>query len=374
MHSSATPHENVCNRIPAARIIGMGLWGLLSAFVLFTLIACGKPELDRVEAKRLLESHVTISNFITRVPMHDDALDLGKKLQWWQYRTGFMPTNFRPELSREFVKFHDGDISRSYYSMELANDVTSSISIDIEVTGITTGVKEDTRVIEYLWKYSRLPSLTSFIAVEGGSGKAFAQLYDNGWRIGEGFSLLPSTKKPYALTPEQEAYKVSTIANIEAARKSSAEARAQQIAEFNELVRRARISNDIQKTISFPGGQSWCCQLEVTVTIFNGGVTVAHQEVRNGGEKRIISTRSMLFSDMPKISDDLPAVAAFKDGGMYLGGIQAVLRTSPDMLKAGPHVDALNAVNKTFAKWLNESGLYGKCPRSRKWGCDMLAG
>lgn len=339
------------------------------------LFACGQTDLTRTEAKTLLERSSNLSQYKTTLPLHASALDLGAQMGFWKPRGGggFDPKEFNPNLGNEFVEIRGGGFMRDFDVIEVSKSTSSNISLEIEVTGISGDTKSDTRRIEFAWRYTNLPRHSKFVAVEGGQGIAEARIYDDGWRISENISVTAS-KTPFRLTQEEDTYKLSTIANLVAEKRSAAEARAKKIADFNDLVMKARISNDIQQVLSFAGSPSWCCQERVVATIYNGGLTVERIEIRKNGEERSWSKQSVYFSDIDRAENSLPIVAGFMNGAMYLGGMQVVREASYDLGKSEEHLAAINAVNRTFEKWLQNSGLHGRCPNSKKWGCNRLVG
>ena len=342
-------------------------------YALLLLVGCGKSDITRPEAKALLESNASFLQYKTKIPMHATALDLGSKMEWWQRRGMFIPTEFNSILKDEFVRMHGGNFERTYDMMELSKNASSSTVFDIEVTGISGDPKGDVRTIDFSWKYIALPQYVKFIAAEGGQGQAVARLYDDGWRISDGIVISPS-QIPFALSKEEEAYKLTTISQLEEAKRNAIETRAREIANFNELVKKARTWSDIQQVLEFPAKSIWCCTVKAKVSINNGGITVEQFETRKNGEERNISTRSVYFSDIQRSQDSEPVVATVYDGVVNFGGIQIALQVSGEGAASNAHMTAVDEVNKTFSKWLRESDLEGRCPRSRKWGCDLLAG
>lgn len=151
--------------------------------------ACGGKDLTRERAAELLREHEAFKMPVggmgvftspgTEASVDESTFDLGVKLQLWN-RTpdnrGLKRNQLLPLGQRHFRA-----ISAYSYYVQSAEPTTRSL---VEVTGIAGAPQESSRLIQFRWG---LQGPAWAVAADGKtswSGQASAQLFDDGWRIG----------------------------------------------------------------------------------------------------------------------------------------------------------------------------------------------
>lgn len=205
------------------------------AFVLGTCISiasCGSQDLDRPLAEKLLIGNERLSGLQSKVALRSDANIIGQKLHWWKDLSRFISgQSIEGSISSELTKFHFIDNPRV--------EVATPVEIDVEVTGILNSKNENSAMVEFMWRYKNIGQKIAYLAIEGGSGKAIFQKYDDGWRILD-FIEFKYNNNPYALTKSQLLELETEIANQEAQEKitkaTEARAREERIAKARQLI------------------------------------------------------------------------------------------------------------------------------------------
>lgn len=149
-------------------------------FLPFFLHGCGSQSLDRETARKLIIENPKIDMLKKEVPITNAAHIAGQELGWWQgkqfsKRDGKAETGIYDEII-------PGQPSRTGAGFYLVRP-QSQVQVKVEVDGIAMGASDGNKIIEFRWTYFGLPKFLGWVAIRGGTGKAYAQLYDDGWRI-----------------------------------------------------------------------------------------------------------------------------------------------------------------------------------------------
>ena len=175
---------------------------LLVVFILSFLTACGKPELTRTDAEKLLSEseHLGWTKSFVRIADFDAFVRDGRQLG---IRTS---ENGSKNLSvlEQAIRFGTGTDHNNVGYVTLSGDpllqvvdpkvvsvdgrkkfvLRNPVTTAIEVTGIKTFDQGSTsRIANFRWRPIGLPAIVKRFANDGGTGTATFQLYDDGWRI-----------------------------------------------------------------------------------------------------------------------------------------------------------------------------------------------
>ncbi|BBO88010.1 hypothetical protein [Desulfosarcina ovata] len=150
---------------------------IIMLFYQFFIYGCGSKSLDRSTAEALIEN----SQFIIKriISPHENGLQVGLQHDFWYQKKKYTITNTL--LSKRGESYFK-NIDDKYITLK------NPLDIKVEVTGIAdailpqtdaTGVKE----AQFIWNYINVPSQIKWVCADGGKGKAYFRLYDDGWRL-----------------------------------------------------------------------------------------------------------------------------------------------------------------------------------------------
>ena len=163
----------------------------------FVLVSCGRPELARQDAAKLIENSSFFSEESnSTLLMHDNGKQLGFELGWWTFDRG-NAVNFSPAIRSE------GSAVTTCGWMFDCMVVNKPVRIAVSVTGITGDTDQTVRTVAFDWQYKDLPPLSRRIAIQGGQGKAMFRLFDDGWRLAE-IGSMTTHKSPYPLSEQDK--------------------------------------------------------------------------------------------------------------------------------------------------------------------------
>ena len=149
-------------------------------FILPYLHGCGSPDLDREAATKLVLESPELNKLRQEAPITDAAHKAGQELGWWQGK--YSPSwagQTEPPIYDEIFPVQPTKMGEDFYLVR----PRSPVDIKVEVDGIAIGASDGKKIIEFRWTYFGLPKFLSWVAIMGGTGQAYAQLYDDGWRI-----------------------------------------------------------------------------------------------------------------------------------------------------------------------------------------------
>lgn len=330
----------------------------ISFLLLSTLGACGNQDLTRESAEKLILGSEPMQNLKAEVYVHDDALKLGERLNWWRLRGIYVPERFGQNVENEFIGFIGGGFGNEKNRAIMAKPVT----IFVSVTGIAGEENGTHRTVEFTWQYVDLPRLTRRLAVDGGLGKAKLQLYDDGWRVIEFSSILPNNSL-YPLSDQDEldlAADLKTVEDNQAAEKQAAvEAQRQ----FNELRRLARTPTKIVTEKTFRGFSTLWGEALITVSISDVGV-LTQASFKRSRVPRYNNRKEVFFFDIYR-RGKFPA-RLHNDGTVEIGGAFV----SSKSYDGGGHLEAIDSVNAAYSEWQGKfSKLLTKCPKGNQFVC-----
>ncbi len=166
------------------RRLGLAIFLFVLPFLI--LGGCGKKELSRNAAEKIISSSADFSRTISILKFHEYGLEKAMKHGVWE------AANYQPRLTSHGSEFFAG-ISRD--RLELREPArgrvkVTGISDAIGLGGSSGGVKE----AQFTWDYESLPSVAKRYVVAGGGGRALFRLYDDGWRLEELHDISFSTE------------------------------------------------------------------------------------------------------------------------------------------------------------------------------------
>jgi len=167
---------------------------IVIASISFAFIGCeSKNNLTRSKAEELIEkSQIELKK---KIHLHENGVQIGLQHNLWYQEKAYFTTNIL--LSKRGAGFFE-DISGSFLTLKQPLDIKA------EVTGIadailpltdSKGVKE----AQFIWRYVNIASPVKWVITDGGKGKAYFRLYDDGWRL-EGFDDIKYNDSPIQLS------------------------------------------------------------------------------------------------------------------------------------------------------------------------------
>ena len=164
----------------------------------FVAASCGQPDLSRQDATKLIETNSKLSEYKSNLLLHDNAERQGVALGWWEMEGGAV-VNLSSTIRSE-----GSEIKRAMFGFGNAYMVLNKPArVSITVTGIAGDKNQTSRSVVFDWQYSDLQPFSRRIAVQGGTGQAMFQLFDDGWRMVELLSMTVS-KSPYPLSEQEK--------------------------------------------------------------------------------------------------------------------------------------------------------------------------
>jgi len=215
---------------------------VLAFLLLIGLYGCGKKDLSRPDAEKLIHSSDKISQFARVISVQPDTLTKGQAEGAWKILNN--GATLLGEKARKSIT------SVGYNGIELVNPTM----IDVKVTGIAdVPVSENMKEAQFTWAYVELPSLVKRFAFQGGSGSASFRLFDDGWRL-ENVQIQVSNV-PVVLSPKEQEEELADIQAEDARIRLAIEQQAKHIQD-------SRVPTKVIETFSFPtftnlGNKAW---------------------------------------------------------------------------------------------------------------------
>lgn len=322
----------------------------------FILASCGRPELSRQDAAKLIENNNKFGQYKSNLLLQENAVPQGMAFGWWQMQGGSV-INLSPTIQSE-----GSAIERAMFGFGNAYMVLNKpAQISVTVTGIEGDNKQTTRGVAFDWKYKDLPPLSRRIAVQGGQGEALFQLFDDGWRMVE---LQPITvsKSPYPLSQQDQQDMAKDVDSERNRRATAEQAAAEAKRALDERIRLARTTTRVLSRHTLDATHGTWGKMIVDFTVTDVSVQI-HQQFKQGfrpAEERY----EMLFSQFQR-----PYVPAGYDNNDYFW-VGMTFLTDRGLKGSPQHTEIINAVNKSFSEWqTTHAQLISECPQSKTWGC-----
>jgi len=182
------------------RTIHLFVVGIIAA--IFLAGGCGKQELTRSKAKKLIESSKQFSPAIPSFKISKEGMEIGIREGMWEQSPGGILdltdkgktfiSKFSPHYKGGIFAFAEtpGRLIPENCDVTLSNPCERQV---VEITGITD-TERNTKLVNYNWgwKWVDIPDMIKQclggIEPRPSEGRAEFRLYDDGWRL-EGLQL-----------------------------------------------------------------------------------------------------------------------------------------------------------------------------------------
>lgn len=205
---------------------------LIVVVMSFLLSGCGKPDLSRADAEKLITTSAdeSLKLLTSHVLLHTDG---SKEAQSLGITLGASLPDDSP-LKGEASGVGGVRLATTPFSSWPALMMTKQVKVDFLVSGLALDGDQTRRTADFSWRYANLPKYSSIIVAAGGTGKAEFRLYDDGWRL-TSVLLMDVSKERYAVDNSVRSEVVGELraaveAKAEAARRKRAEEEARRVA------------------------------------------------------------------------------------------------------------------------------------------------
>ncbi len=328
---------------------------LLLILVVFILASCGRPDLSRQDAARLLETSTKLGEYKANLLLQDNAEQQGIALGWWQMQGGAV-TNLSPRIRSE-----GSVVKRAMFGFGNAYLVLNTpAAISVTVTGIAGDKNQTTRTVDFDWQYKDLQPLSRRIAIQGGKGNAVFQIYDDGWRLAELLSMTLSSS-PYPLSEQEKQDLAKDLAAEHERRAAAEQVAAAAKRHFAERFQLSKTPTKILRQFDLEKITGLGYVL-TSIKITDVGVEIASRE-KLMSKLYDHGSRMYLYGNM--LRKYTPA-SEFNDGFLDLGGAPTGL-----LLKGAEVKEIPDAVNDAHLGWRQMyPDVINRCEHTNTWTCD----
>jgi len=213
------------------------------AFATIFMISGCESGLSRHEAEEIIKK--SPASFKKKVHLNVNGLESGIQHDLWLKKRAFI--GYETKLTERGTRLIE-DISGNFFTLK------KPLEIEVDVSGIadavlpltsTKGIKE----AQFTWNYLNISTPIKWVIAEGGNGKAYFRLYDDGWRL-EGFDDIEYNDTSIHLSGNEVKEEQSDRENIAKKREEIRRAKAEKKRKEEEMRRKeqAKLAQSIRKS------------------------------------------------------------------------------------------------------------------------------
>lgn len=319
---------------------------------LCSLTILANSDLTRAGAANLLVASQApeLTQYRQTIYLHREGISMGAELGWWQIRYG-LGESLSPAIQADVERVH----GMGYLILK------RPVELSFEVTGIASSASPSVKTVEFNWKYKNLTPQSRVVAVEGGTGKASFQLYDDGWRVAAVMAMRPG-ETPFPVSTQEREATLRAIETERTRRNSAARTADEARQAFQARSASAQTPTRTVSSHNIAVESATFGKSTADVSVSDVGVKINLSAARG----KVNNTYAIPFARMDRHSG-LPAGYSNNDY-LYIGGVLVSVSRSA---KGSPEYrQVVDAVNGSFETWKAKyADVVSSCPNSRTWGC-----